>query len=92
MRGRPCLTFLRTQRLTKACLPCTLLLLLLLLPLPPITVPKGVNNSRAGDMAKGGWAGAYSKFTPNENIKQGIVSAVACEFCATNNLTLLCNY
>jgi hypothetical protein len=49
----------------------------------PTTVPKGVNNSRAGDMAKGGWAGAYSKFTPNENIKQGIVSAVACESHAT---------
>jgi hypothetical protein len=46
-------------------------------PLPPSCAD--AKATLAGDMAKGGWSGAYSKQIPNNIYPNGIASAVACK-------------
>jgi hypothetical protein len=40
-------------------------------------MPAGGKNMTAGDMAKGGWSGAYSKNIPDTHYPNGVASAVA---------------
>lgn len=42
--------------------------------------PAAAKATESGDMAKGGWAGAYSKNIPNDIYPNGIVSAVSSEW------------
>jgi hypothetical protein len=50
----------------------------------------GGKATTAGDMAKGGWSGAYSKNIPDTNYPNGIVAAVASKYLGSVLMLLTC--